>query len=124
MLDRELVQRVADLGGQERLVAADLGEAVRVLDEADVDALLVAGDRCGMARDRARLAGEDRLRLRLAFRGDRVPAARARGRVEQRADDRDRGHGLDDVDPPERRLGDDRRRGLRGVPVAPGAELG
>ena len=79
VLDRELVERVADRRRQVRLAAADLREAVRVLDEADVVAALVARDRGRMARDRARLAGEDRLGLRLV-RSARPRSSRSDGR--------------------------------------------
>jgi hypothetical protein len=99
VLDRELVERVADLRGQVRLVAADLGQPVRVLDEADELAVLVARDLRRVPRDRARLAGEDRLGPGLAVGRDRVPAARARYRVQEDGDDREDSDGLDDVDP-------------------------
>src|SRR6187200_2297768 len=61
VLDRELVERVADRRRQVGALAADEGEAVRVLDDADVLAARVTADLRRMACDERGLAGEGRL---------------------------------------------------------------
>ena len=74
-LEREPVEPVADLRRQERVRAADLGDAVGVLDDPDRLALAVAADPRVVAGDPRRLGGEARLRPPLVGLVEAAPAA-------------------------------------------------
>ena len=100
MLEGELVEAVAETRHQVGAAAADEGQAVRVLCEADEAAAAVARDGCRVAGDLRRLAGEERLGAGLIRRRDRAPAVRARGVDEDPGDDRDGGARLDRVGGP------------------------
>src|ERR671924_2088989 len=89
VLERDLVEGVADPGRQVGAGAADGGGAVRVLHVADELAALVAVDLRLVPGDQCRLARKDLLRARLVGRRDRVPAVRPRRVEEEPRNDRD-----------------------------------
>ena len=74
-LEREPVEPVADLRRQEGVRAADLGDAVRVLDDPDRLALAVAADPRVVAGDPRRLGRETRLGPPLVLLVEAAPAA-------------------------------------------------
>ena len=74
-LEREPVEAEADLRRQERVRAADLGDAVGVLDDPDGLALPVAADARLVACDPPRLGGEASLRSPLVGVVEAAPAA-------------------------------------------------
>ena len=92
------VQPEADLGRQEGVRAADLGEPVGVLDDPDRLALGVAVDAGNVAGDPGRLAGEPRLGARLLGLVEAVPAA---VRQDEQGDRQDGERGHDDRPEPE-----------------------
>ena len=118
VLEGEAVEPVADVRRQIGVAAADLGDAVGVLDDPDRLAAGVAVDDRLMARDPAGLRREAGFRLRPVVGVEPVPAS-ARNQHEQ--DERERRDDRNAFEPAQRRARRPRRRRRLDVLFALGA---